>query len=458
MKVSARSPNGEKEKQWPQILAIVLGSIILILSGVLFAWPSPFIPKIKQDLNYNITESQASWFTVIQPLGLCVASPFVASLPNIIGRKTSMLLVTLPLTTSLLIKAFATNLWLLYFSRLISGAGDALIFAALPAYIGEVSVPSVRGIWGNALIIFLFLGQFLVNAVGSYCSIRLTSFIFLSVPLVYCSTFAFMPESPYFHVLRGKHEEAKRSLRMLRRKLDVDSEFEAIKYAVEKQAEEAGSWWDLVRVRVNRMALRAGLLLRISQSFSGIYAFASYTQLIFEKAGGSIEPRTSAMLQSGLTMFMYSCSSYGSNMLGRRRSFMLSVLFGAVVLFAEATYFLVDERADLDFMNWFPLAGMLLFVVVSSPGIGILPTLMTTELFATSVKTKAVCVVSMVFSLMNIIVNYSFYYLDVAVGGLYGPFYLFACCNVISLILSYYVLPETKGKTLEEIQEDLRKM
>lgn len=450
----------ENDKKWSQILAIISASSIAVMSGILYAWPSPFLSKVTQDPTYHITESQASWFTVLHPLGLFLTSPFFVPVANIIGRKRTILLASVPLTTSLIIKAFAKNLWLLYFSRVLAGFGDAIVFSSLPAYIGEISVPKVRGTWGNMLIICLFSGQFIVNVVGSYCTIQTTSFIFLLVPAIFWSTFIFMPDSPYFYVMVRRYDEAKQSLSFLRRKIDVEKEFDDIKFAVEQQMQESASWIDLLKVKANRKALIAGVFLRTSQALSGIYAFSSYTQLIFEKAGGVIKPQTSAMLHTGLTLFMYACSSYGSNLLGRRRAYMISVLLAALVLFAETTYFSLDMFTEIDLVSlkWFPLAGMLTFVVVSSLGVGIVPMLMTTELFATSVKALGVSAVTVAFALTTLLVNYSFYYLDRAVGGLYGPFFLFGCCNVLSFVVAYFVLPETKDKTLQEIQEMLSKM
>lgn len=438
---------------------MVDGCLISLLSGTLLAWPSPFIVKIIQDETYSITEAEASYFTVIQPLGMCVFSPFFVPVTNSIGRKRTTLIAAIPLMTSLLIKAFAKNVWLLYLSRFLAGAGDAIVFSSLPSYIGEISTPKVRGIWGNVFICSVFFGQFVMNIVGSYFSVQNTSFILLIIPIAFLLTFSFMPESPYFYTMKGKYIEAKESLQRLRRTKDVDNEFEDIKIAVERQMKESGTWKDLVTVKANRKALVALLFLRTSQTFTGIYVFAAYTQFIFEKAGGNFSAQTSAILYTGLTFLMYSISSSFSDKLGRRVAFITSMFLASIVVFAEATYFLIDikyKSVDLSDLQWFPLAGMLTFVIVSSFGVGIIPTLMYSELFSASVKAQGISAATVAFSLISILVNNIFYYFNAATG-LYGPFFLFGCSNVLSTAIAYFLIPETKGKTLEEIQQMLKK-
>lgn len=222
---------------------------------------------------------------------------------------------------------------------------------------------------------------------------------------------------------------------------------------------ESGTWKDLVTVKANRKALVALLFLRTSQTFTGIYVFAAYTQFIFEKAGGNFSAQTSAILYTGLTFLMYSISSSFSDKLGRRVAFITSMFLASIVVFAEATYFLIDikyKSVDLSDLQWFPLAGMLTFVIVSSFGVGIIPTLMYSELFSASVKAQGISAATVAFSLISILVNNIFYYFNAATG-LYGPFFLFGCSNVLSTAIAYFLIPETKGKTLEEIQQMLKK-
>ncbi|CAG9838666.1 unnamed protein product [Diabrotica balteata] len=459
VKVKENVTNNEKSAL--QIIAILTGSFVAFTSGLLYAWPSPFLLKITQDkVNYNISENEASYFTITHAAGMLILPIFLVSISQIIGRKTILNLSTVPYIISFILKAFCTNIWLLYLARFLAGAGDAIVFAALPVYIGEISTPKIRGIWGNSFIIAVFLGQCGMNIIGSYCNVQLTSYIGLAIPVLFLIIFSFMPESPYYLIMRNRLEDAKSSLRWLRCKEDVESEFTVMKVSVEKQSQECGSWKDLISIKANRKALTAGVFLRISQLLTGVYVFAAYTQFIFAKAGGNISPQMSAIIYTGVTVLMYSCAAYLSNKMGRRKAYMISIFLAGIVVLSEATYFYLDTvhtEINLESWKWYPLVGMLLFVVVSSFGVGIIPTLMLGELFATSIKSKGISVLTCTFAGSIIITNNIFYYLNSATG-LYGPFYLFGFCNIVFTFIAYYVVPETKGKTLDEIQQILNDM
>ncbi|XP_023028023.2 trehalose transporter 1-like protein isoform X3 [Leptinotarsa decemlineata] len=316
------------EKNWPQIVAVLVACLSSLTSGLFLAWPSPFILKITQDKeNYAISEDQASYFTIFNVVGLIVFPPFLTifNIPDVIGRKPTIMLTAIPHMISWILIAFCTDLYLLYLARFTSGLGDALVFASLPVYIGEITTPKVRGIWGNGLICSIFLGQFLMNAIGSYCNVQETSFICLTVPVILVVALTFIPESPYFYVMTGKDERAEKSLQKLRGIDDIEKELLQLKAAVERQMSETGTWKDLVMVRSNRRALVALVFLRFSQVTSGIFVFASYMQFIFEKAGGEIEPGVSSMIYMGLTFIIYSGGTYVCDKFGRKKSYMISM-------------------------------------------------------------------------------------------------------------------------------------
>ncbi|KAG5878915.1 hypothetical protein JTB14_016787 [Gonioctena quinquepunctata] len=431
----------DKAKDWPQILAVLIACISALPCGFFVAWPSPYIVKITQDkINYNITEDQASYFTIMNNIGITVFSPFftIFSITDMIGRKRTLMLYTIPQSIAWILIAFSTNLYVLYFARFLVGLGDATFFASLPVYIGEITTPEVRGVWGNSLICMVFLGQFLMNVIGVYFTVQQASFICLTVPVIFLVLFSFMPESPYFYAMKGRDDETKKALQRLRGIDNVEEEFLAVKSAVERQMSETGTWRDLVMNKSNKRALKAALFLRISQITTGFYVFASYTQYIFEKSGGNVSSEMSSIIYTGLSFVLFTAASCFSDKF-------------------EAIYFFIDQNHPemiLESIQWIPLAGMLLFIMCSSFGVAILPTLMLGELFSASIKAKGIAVVTTLFGLFAFFINYIFYLIN-AYTGLAGPFLLFGCCSIMSVIVTNFVVPETKGKSLEEIQQIL---
>lgn len=388
-----------------------------------------------------------------------VFSSFVFSrLADAFGRKTILLTIAVPHITSLLMIAFAKSIHVLYVSRLFAGIADGIMFTVIPSYIGEIASPKVRGSWGNAFTLFIYLGQFFVNVTGGYTTIKTNAWILLSVPVLFLLTFPFSRETPYFLIMKGKTEEAREVLRYLRGVSDVDQEMSQLEEDVQRQMSESGTWKDLITIDSNRKGLAAGIFLRFAQQFCGIGCFAVYTQYIFSLAGGSLSAVDSSILFSGVCMVLNFCSSLFLDRIGRRLAMISSLLATGIVLLGESAFMYVSlERTDIDVSNfkWVSLLGMLLFLVVYSIGLGIVPTLMLGELFSASIKAKGLCVLNVFFSTYVSGLSKLFQWLATNYG-LYLPFAFFGLCTLCNTFLAFYFVPETKGKTLEEIQQSLK--
>ncbi|XP_057669046.1 facilitated trehalose transporter Tret1-like [Diorhabda carinulata] len=455
----SKNEDANNGKTWFEILVILIVAFVSLSAGILMTWPSPFIVQIVNNKEkYDITEEEASYFTVFNTVGVILFPPLLTPIVNRFGRKKLILLTSVFYMITFIIKAFARSLWLFYFARFLNGFGDSITYTCVVVYIGEITTPKVRGVWGNAVVWFGFLGQFIINVLGIYFDVTTTSFICLTIPTFLLIVFPFMPESPYFHLSKGREEEAKTSLRKLRRKFNIEDEFMRMKTAIEK--EETGSWGDLFKNKVNRRALGTAMFLRVSQIWCGIFTFGPYIQLIFQKSGSNLSPELCTIIYTFVNFLFYSSAAYGSNKLGRRVSLISSLVLTSIVFILEAIYFFIDDYyniIDLTSLRWFPLVGLMVFLLFSCYGIGTIPFLMPGELFAPSIKAKGVALVICVFGLSNFIVNTLFYNL-MTTAGLGAPFLFFGICSIISAIVFYKILPETKNKTLEEIQIILSKM
>jgi MFS family permease len=427
---------------------------------MLFSWSSPSIPKIVEDkVNYNISLDEASYFTVLPPIGAIVSSFLFAKLNDTIGRKYSLLLIAFPHIISLILIANAKSVYVFYVSRFITGLGDSCLFASLPIYVGEISTPKVRGTWGNLMTFLIYLGQLSINVIGSYTTIATAAYICLVFPIFFLCTFVFMPESPYFYLMKGRTDDARTSLQKLRQKQNVEEELHKLKSDVDRQMSESGSWKDVLTLSSNRKAVYAGIFLRASQQLGGISSFAVYTQYIFLKSGGNVSASTSAIIFMGLCAVLNMCAAFTLDRFGRRKSYFVSLLLCGMVLLCEATYFFIEQfygaEVNVAIVNWIPLVGMITYVVFYSFGLGIVPTLMLGELFSASIKGKGLLLLNIVFGVLVSCTTKLFHLLDTSFG-LYAPFLFFSISCFISTILAVYFVPETKGKTLEEIQQSLK--
>ncbi|XP_050498227.1 facilitated trehalose transporter Tret1-like [Diabrotica virgifera virgifera] len=447
------------ETQWPQIMAILIGSLAGLTEGLLFAWSSPFLIKITQDkVNYDISEEQASYFVTIQALAISFCCPIFPYLCDRIGRKKTLMLISIPQVLSWILAAVAKNVYVFYVARALAGMGNACFYSAFAIYIGEVANPTVRGTYGNSIAFTFYLGDFLIAVIGSYWSVQLTSYVCVTIPILFLILFSFMPESPYWLVMKGREEEAKKSLKFLKRKEHVNEDYIQLNKDVERQMSDKKGLKSLVKTKSSRKGLLACIFLRFSQQLGGLNVFMAYTQFIFQKSGSFLTETQGAQIYTFLNFaFNIIVSMFVVDRLGRRKGYITSLLATAVILFTMATYFYLDGNTDVDVssFNWIPLAGMVLYLVFSSFGMAVIPTLMLGEVFSARQKANAITILIFVLGIASFASNQLFYYLNSHVG-FYFPFYFFCACNILSSIIAYAIVPETKGKTLEEIQEDLR--
>ncbi|KAG5895720.1 hypothetical protein JTB14_025667 [Gonioctena quinquepunctata] len=449
----------KKEKTWFQICAVVIAGLSALSNGIFYTWPSPFMLKISRDKeNYDISEKEASKFTLITFVTVLIFCPIFSKLCDIYGRKRILILTAFVDVAVWVVKATAKSVYVFYFARVLAGVSDGIMFASLPPYLAEVATPSIRGTWGNSQTFFFCLGELLATAVGSYFNVQESSYIFLPIPIIFFILFSFMPESPYYYIMKGKNIEAKESLQKLKRKKDVSSEFIALKVDVERMMSEEGTWTDLFRIRSNRRGLSIAIFLKTSQVLGGASVFIVYSQYIFDQSEGSFSKETSSIIYIGLTFLLYICACVLVDRLGRKKAVIGSLLPCGIVLSIESVYFYIYQKrtdVDLSSFRWVPIAGMVLHKIFYTYGIGIVPTIILSEVFSISIRAKAISVWICSLAIVTFAMNYLFYALSSSIG-LFAPFIFFACCNFTSAFLTYFILPETSGRTLEEIQQLLK--
>ncbi|XP_060531691.1 facilitated trehalose transporter Tret1-like [Cylas formicarius] len=448
----------EEEKHWPQILATLIVSLAPLSNGIFNSWVSPSIPYMLQHKDYHLTEDEAAYFTVIPSIATMISSVFCYRLLDFIGRKKTMLLIAIPHLVAWIIIIFDQHTWTLYIARIMSGVADAAMYCATPAYIGEITTPTVRGIMGNSINFMMTLGEFGINLSGHFSDVKTTAYVCIAIPICYVLLLSRMPESPYYLLKIGKLESAKASLTWLRRKEHTAKDFAKLNSEIQRQVSETGTWLDLLTKKSNRRALLIGIFLRFSQQLSGIAIFLSYTQPIFQKTGNYLSAQLASDIFFGLFSVISLIGSFTVEKFGRKVSYFYTALFCGIILFLLSIYFFMDQYRFVDTSpwNWIPLFGMFFFVISFSLGVGVVPTLMLAELFSVKVKAKCLCVLVIVHGLSSFLTNFIFHQLSMHVR-LYCPFLVFSFNCLISAAITLRFLPETKGKTLETIQQDLKR-
>ncbi|KAF2904713.1 hypothetical protein ILUMI_01466 [Ignelater luminosus] len=460
MKLPLKLPtykDSEKSHQWPQFLAVFSAAFLAIGSGFQNGWPSPSVPKLLSgDLGFQVTLEQVSYVVMMAPLGYLIGSPLTGFLLDRIGRKYTLLLLAIPEILPCILIATCNNVTILNVARLMMGIADGALFTSLPIYMAEVSEPKVRGIIGTIHSFGIVVGVLLINIYGSYVPIRTAACISLLMPLLFLITFPWMPESPYYLVMRNRLEDARYSLRRLRRMKNVEDELTKIRADIERQVSEPGTLRDIFTIRSNLRGFLTIMGLRTLQQFSGFITLAFYIQIVFKQADGSLSPAESAIICAALQVLALSGSSVLVDLFGRKPLLFFSCAGSAVVLITMGLYFVFQQQGyDLSSLMWFPIICMVLYTVIGAMGLITIPNLMAGELLSASIKSKALGILNMYVGVCLAAVSKLFQWLDHDFG-MHVPFFVFGVCSIIGIVFAYFGVPETKGKTLEEIQQVLK--
>nr|CAI5856653.1 unnamed protein product [Callosobruchus analis] len=379
--------------------------LTIITCGMHFGWPSPSIPKLAAE--GRITEDEGSWLAVMPLFSAVIGGMMVGCTVDLLGRKRTILLSSLPYFASWIMIACSRSVAVLYAARFLAGVADGWVFTALP----------------------------------------------ITVPILTLLTFGWMPESPYYLLMRNNPIEAKRSLQVFRGVQDVESEISRLTTALKSQMSNTGRFIDLFIVKTNRKSVLIMMLLRGVQQFSGTTAILFYAQSIFIQSGSNISKETASLTYFAVQMVMAIVSSFLVDRCGRRPLLIVSIIGSAISLAVEGTYFYIDQNTDIDTssFSYLPVVGLIAFVVMFTVGMQTIPVLMLGELFATNVKAFGLCFADIYFSLIAAIAS-KYFQITRDAFGIYVPFYTFSLSCAIGLVLIYIFVPETNGKTLEEIQ------
>jgi hypothetical protein len=220
---------------------------------------------------------------------------------------------------------------------------------------------------------------------------------------------------------------------------------------------EKGRPHDLIATRGTRRALIVVIGLIIIQQFGGIMAILSNAQGVFEiTPGNTITSSESAIVVGGIQVLVSFGTMFLVDRLGRRLLLMVSASGCVMSLAVMGAYQYVHLRRDVDTAgyDWLPLACVVVFLVTYYLGVGPLPIAMMGEMFPSNVKGLALSIGSMLLSLCFVIVTKLY---QVAVDGIgpYITFWFFAGVSATGIAFVFFLVPETKGKSLENIVMEL---
>ncbi|KAB0794304.1 hypothetical protein PPYR_11143 [Photinus pyralis] len=443
-------------------IAVCVANLTSFVSGVAIGWTSPVIPKLNGEvepesnpLSTPITINQQSWLGSLLPLG-AVLGPFAAGLfVDTIGRKKSILISTLPFMAAFSMAIFTHDINLFYLMRFLCGLAMGGVFAILPMYVAEVAEDCNRGALGSLFALFICIGILFAYCIGPYVSLTVFNIICVVPSVIFFPIFLlFIPDSPHYLISRGDYAYAEEALMKFRQKsrLGVQKELLEIKDTVNASMRNKGRLIDLFRSKGLLRALMISLGLVGFQQLSGINIVLFYTQTIFLLAGTTIPSEISTIIVGVVQILAGSLTPLLVERTGKRLILIFSAVGMACAMALLGLYFYIQNSPIAkSHLFWLPIASLICYNISYSAGFGPLPWAVLGEVFPANVKSAASTLTASVCWLLAFIIT-NIFGVVIETIGIYGTFWLFSSFCIVAVFFVYFLLPETSGKTLQEIQ------
>ena len=444
-------------------LFIVL--VVVLFSGGLFGYDQGVISgallgiKSTFSLSPLIVEVVTSWVTLGALLGALVAG----EIADRIGRKRTVLIAGALFTLGAVGQAFAPITEALVAGRLIIGAGVGVASVAAPLYAAEVAPAAWRGRFVSTYQLAITVGIFLAYLVDGWLSSKDSWRMMLgaaAIPgLLLFGVALIAPESPRWLMKMLRRPDASVELKKVSPGASVEAELDAV--AVALSHESSGATWGEVLNKEWRKPLLIGLGLAIFQQVTGINAIIYYADQIFASAGF-----TTVASQTTVTTWAIG----GVNVLATliaiafidhwgRRNLLLTGLIGmttSLIVVGGAFEFMKsatpDAAAGPSVAGLVTLAGLVVFIISFAFSLGPVVWTVINEIFPGRIRGRAVAICTAVNWGSAFLVSQFFLSLVDGIGSAI-TFWLFASLSVVGWIWVYFYVPETKGQSLEQIQQ-----
>ncbi|XP_057433200.1 sugar transporter ERD6-like 16 [Lotus japonicus] len=417
--------------------------------GTCVGYSAPTQAAIRADLNLSL--AQFSMFGSLVTIGAMLGAITSGRVTDLLGRKGAMKISTGFCIAGWLSVFFSKGSYSLDLGRFFTGYGIGVISYVVPVYIAEIAPKNLRGGLATTNQLMIVIGSSVSFLLGSLISWRELALAGLVPCICLLVGLCFIPESPRWLAKVGREKEFQVALRRLRGKdVDISHEATEILDSIETlQSLPKSKLLDLFHTRYVRSVV-IGVGLMVCQQSVGINGIGFYTAETFVAAGvssGKAGTIAYACIQVPFTIL----GAILMDKSGRRP--LITVSSGGTFLGCFITgiaFFLKDQGLLLEWVPTLAIGGVLIYIAAYSIGLGSVPWVIMSEVFPIHIKGTAGSLVVLVTWLGAWVVSYTFNFLMSWSSP--GTLFLYAGCSLLTILFVAKVVPETKGKTLEEIQ------
>ena len=430
---------------------LLIFSTAAALGGLLFGFDTGVISGaihfIKIEFNLNAYQEG---FAVSNLMVACVIGALLAGpIADWTGRKKVLILCAVLFTVSAILSALPRSFTELVIARFVGGMGVGMASVVSPMYIAEISPAKIRGrlVALNQLAIVVgILLSYLSNWLLVDTGINNWRYM-LVAEILPAITFLvglfFIPESPRWLTKEGLEKEALDVLNVVAGEANADHELQEVKKSL---AEKRTSLKELLHPSLRRVLI-VGILFSLFAHITGIDTIIYYGPIIFLESGFKTDSALLASVMIGITNLIFTFVGMAMvDKAGRK----LLLLVGLAGMGISMTLVGLCMQSDMISAKW-TLLWIMTYIASFAMSIGVVIWVYLSEIYPTRVRGQALSVATMVLWLGNVILTQLFPVMMERFGG--GTFYIFSFICLLAFIFTWTMVKETKGVSLEEIEE-----
>ncbi|MEQ7918365.1 sugar porter family MFS transporter [Xanthomonas sp. WHRI 1810A] len=444
------------------VLVATMGALAFGYDTGIIAGALPFMTLPLDQGGLGLNAFSEGMVTASLIIGAAVGSLASGYLSDRFGRRLTLRLLSLVFIIGALGTATAPDIPFMIAARFVLGLAVGGGSATVPVFIAEIAGPSRRARLVSRNELMIVSGQLLAYVLSALMAALLHfpgiwryMLAFAMVPgiLLLIGTF-FVPASPRWLASKGRFDEAEEVLEQLRdTKADAQREIEEMKEQ-DKKTRKRPAVKELLRQGWILKLLLIGIGLGFTAQFTGVNAFMYYTPIILKTTGMGTNAALTATIGNGIVSVIATLLGiWAIGRYGRRHLLMTGLM--AVVAAQVALGCVLEFMPQNLLQSYAALGCILMFLLFMQMCISPVYWLLMSELFPMQVRGLLTGTAVSAQWLFNATVAFTFPVALQALGN--TTFFVFAVINVGSLLFVCFCLPETKGKSLEEIEKHMKK-
>ncbi|CAH2097890.1 unnamed protein product [Euphydryas editha] len=453
---------GHTYYQW---IFSLLASCTHLVYGFECGWISPTARILQADNSpsgYPLSDEEIAWIASCMSTAATCVVIIHSYASDRYGRKINIVIIAFLGALAWVIRIFCNSFICLILARVCAGIAAGGCYNVVLMYIKEISQDDMRGILSTFATILQCLGIFIMYFIGAYLDYYTVTYIIVCIPIVTMLGMIFAPESPEILIKQGKIDKAIETVAFMRGLDKDDQTVQTVVETMTKQAEKFESMPDLSILSIfkNKIWRRGFILIIIAFTFfemNGAFVIINFASTILTSTGIEfvISPELLA-LSFPVVMVMGSLTLASCiERFGRKPLLIGAYVVSCCCMFGIVIIIIIQKEAG-GVPGWIPVVLMMLIVAMYSGGVCPVTYVILTEMFNFQIRAK----------LMSLVVTYGWavtalllqIYLPIAnTLGVYAPFIFYGFLNLGGVFFTIFYLTETKGKSEEQILQDLMK-